>query len=323
MKPREECKRMGSVNELMTRNVPRASANERVGVVLDRLRELQPEEASHVYLVDENSILIGQVPIENLVASSRETLMDDLRGSPPIEVLEDENAQMAALLAVEQHDADVAVIDPERHLLGAVSIGKLLALLHAKHMDRMLRRAGVRALHPGPTEPHETARAFRARTPWLVLGLAGGMLTGGVASFFEKPLQREVTLAFFLPLVVYMADAIGTQTETVLVRRLAYGPVGLLKQLMREGALGVLMGLAIGSLGCLGLLLWGGRWRVAMVIGLTIFCSSIIATLVASILPWALDRTRVDPALASGPVATVFQDLLSVATYLGIATLLL
>ena len=241
---------MGSVSELMTRQVPRASANESVGVVLDRLRELQPEEASHVYLVDESSTLVGQVPIEKLVACPRETLLDDLRGASPIEVFEDENAEMAALLAVERHDADVAVIDHERQLLGAVPIGKLLALLHAEQIGQMLRRAGVGALHPAPTEPHETARAFLARTPWLVLGLAGGMLTGGVASFFEKPLQREVTLVFFLPLVVYMADAIGTQTETVLVRRLAYGPVGLLKQLLREGALGVLMGLALGSLGC-------------------------------------------------------------------------
>ena len=285
---------MGSVSELMTRHVPRASANETVGVILDRLREFQPEEASHVYLVDERSTLVGQVPIEELVACPRETLLDDLRGSPPFEVLSDENAKVAALLAVERHDADVAVIDHERQLLGAIPIGKLLELLHADQMSKCYAGRVWARFILRQTEPHETAKAFLARTPWLVVGLAGGMLTGGVASVFEKALQREVTLAFFLPLVVYMADAIGTQTETLLVRRLAYGPVGLLKQLAREGALGVLMGLSIGSLGCLGLLLWGGRGRMAVVIGLTIFCSSIMATLVASFLPWALDRAGVD-----------------------------
>ena len=68
---------MASVSELMTRHVPRASTNERVGMVLDRLQELQPEEAGHVYLIDVHSILIGQLPIERLVASPRETLLDD------------------------------------------------------------------------------------------------------------------------------------------------------------------------------------------------------------------------------------------------------
>ena len=101
---------------------------------------------------------------------------------------------------------------------------------------------------------------------------------------------------------------------------MAYGPVGLRKQLGREGAL---MGLAIGGLAWLGLWLWDGRGRMAMVIGLTVLCSSIVATLVASLLPWGLQRSGADPALASGPIATVFQDLLSVAIYLGIATALL
>ena len=314
---------MPTVADLMTKLVPRAHANETAGPVIESLRELDLEEASHLYLVDESSTLVGQVPIEKLLAAVPETLLNSLRGAPPIEVLPDENAEMVALLAVERHDADVVVIDNERKLLGAVPIGRLLSLLHEEHVGDMLRRAGVGAVHPAPSESHETWRAFRARTPWLALGLAGGMLTGGVASFFEEPLQREVTLAFFLPLVVYMADAIGTQTETVLVRRMAYGPVALLKQLAREGTLGVLMGLAIGGLAWLGLWLWNGRGRMAIVIGLTILCSSIVATLVASLLPWGLERTGVDPALASGPVATVLQDLLSVAIYLGIATVLL
>ena len=112
------------------------------------------------------------------------------------------------------------------------------ALLHEEHVDEILRRAGVGAAHPSPTEAHETIKAFRARIPWLALGLLGGMLAGGVASMFEESLKREVTLAFFLPLVVYMADAIGTQTETILVRRMVYGRVSLFTQLWREASLG-------------------------------------------------------------------------------------
>ncbi len=304
----------------MTASVPKARADETVGVALERLREHKPEEASHLYLIDEASVLTGQVPIERLVAAAPGTMLDDLRGDPPIEVRPDDNAETVAVLAVERHDADVAVVDGERKLVGAIPIGRLLALLHEEHVDEILRRAGVGAAHPSPTEAHETIKAFRARTPWLALGLLGGMLAGGVASVFEESLKREVTLAFFLPLVVYMADAIGTQTETILVRRMVYGRVALFAQLRREAAVGVLIGLTIGAAAWAGLWLLGGRGRVAAVVALTILSSSIVATLVASLLPWILDRLGVDPAMASGPVATVLQDLLSVAIYLGIAT---
>ena len=113
------------------------------------------------------------------------------------------------------------------------------------------------------------------------------MLAGGVASIFEESLKREVTLAFFLPLVVYMADAIGTQTETILVRRMVYGRVSLFTQLWREASLGLLIGLTIGGAAWMGLWLLDGRGHVAAVVALTILCSSIVATLIASLL--ALD----------------------------------
>lgn len=306
--------------ELMTKSVPRARADETVRATVKRLRAERPEEASHLYLIDESSVLIGQVPIEKLIAAAPETRVGDLRGEPPIEVRPDDEAEMAAMLAVERHDADVAVVDDNRGLLGAIPIGRLLALLHEKRVDEILRRSGVSATHPRPTEAHETIRAFKARMPWLVVGLLGGMLAGGVASVFETSLKREVALAFFLPLVVYMADAIGTQTETILVRRMVYGRVPLLKQLWREASLGALIGLTIGGAAWGALWLLDGRGQVAAVVALTILCSSIVATLIASLLPWILDRLKIDPAMASGPLATVLQDLLSVAIYLTIAT---
>jgi magnesium transporter len=309
-----------TVAELLTASVPKARSDETAGRALERLRECKPEEAGHLYLIDEASVLTGQVPIERLIAATPETALDELRGDPPIEVRPDDDAEAIALLAVERHDADVAVVDGERKLIGAIPIGRLLALLHEEHVDEILRRAGVGAAHPSPAEAHETSRAYRARTPWLALGLLGGMLAGGVASLFEEPLKREVTLAFFLPLVVYMADAIGTQTETILVRRMVYGRISLFTQLWREAVLGSMIGLTIGGAAWVGLWLLDGRGRVAAVVALTILSSSVVATLVASFLPWILDRLGVDPAIASGPIATVLQDLLSVAIYLGIAT---
>jgi magnesium transporter len=314
---------MPTAGELATRAVPRARPGERADAELERMRGERLDEAAHCYLVDGADRLLGQVPLERLLAAPRDALVEALLGAPPLVVRPGDDAEAAALLAVEAHDADVAVVEDGGRLVGAVPVARLLALLHAEHVAEILRRGGVGALHPEPDEAQDPLRMLRARVPWLLIGLGGGLAAGAVASLFEASLEREVTLAFFLPLVVYMADAIGTQTETILVRRLAYGPVSLAGQLAREGALGLLLGASLGGAAALALWLVGGRVEVALVVGGTIAATALVATLVASLLPWALARLGADPALASGPVATVVQDVLSVAIYFAIASSLL
>lgn len=316
---------MPTAADLMTPAVPRARPAETVGTALAALRQSHPEEAGHLYLVDEQSRLVGQVPVESLIVAEPGTKLDGLRGDPPVEVHPEDDAEAVALAAVERHDADVAVIDAQRTLLGAIPIGRLLALLHEEHIDDILRMGGVGLTHPLPlpTKHDGTVDSFKARMPWLLIGLVGGWLAAGVASLFEAALEREIVLAFFLPLVVYMADAVGTQTETVLVRALAYGKVSLVHQLLREGLLGLLIGGAVGGMAAAGLLFFDGRTVLAVVVGLTLAVTAVIATIMASLLPFGLVRLGADPALASGPIATVLQDILSVAVYLGIATALL
>lgn len=134
-----------------------------------------------------------------------------------------------------------------------------------------------------------------------------------------------VVIPFILPTWAkrnypYPFNAIGAQTETILVRRMVYVRVSLFRQLWREASLGLLIAITIGGAAWIGLRLLDGQGRVAAVVVLTILSTSIIATLAASLSPLVLDRLGVDPAMASGPVATVLQDLLSAAIYLGIAT---
>ncbi|MEW6245108.1 MAG: magnesium transporter [Nitrospirota bacterium] len=314
---------MTTAADLMTPAVPRANPDHTAGQTLASLREQIWTEVGHIYLIDADARLIGQVPIETLLSAEAHRRLDDLRGAPPLEVSAEDNAETVALTAVERHDADVAVIDAERRLLGAIPIGRLLALLHEEHVDDWLRMGGIGRVHPEPTAQGGTWTAFRARLPWLLMGLVGGFLAGGIAETFETSLKREIALAFFLPLVVYMADAVGTQTETVLVRALAYGTVPFGPQLLREATVGTLIGGTIGLLAGAGLLYWDGRASVAVIVATTLAVTAVVATVVASLLPLGLVRLGADPALASGPVATVLQDLLSVATYLSIATVIL
>jgi len=289
------------------------------------LRDRTWDEVGHIYLVDDQAALVGQVPIERVLQAKEQTYLAELEGSPPIEVLPGDAAETVALRAVERHDADVAVIDSRRRLLGAIPIGRLLALLHDEHVDNFLRMGGVSRIdhqHLSLTA-RETLTAVRARLPWLMVGLGGGFLASGVASAFEASLKNEVALAFFLPLVVYMADAVGTQTETVLVRRLACGEVSLWEQLARELAIGASIGTTVAVVAGGGLWLWNGHPALAMVVGASLGVTAVVATVIASLLPLGLMRLGTGPALASGPVATVVQDILSVGIYLMIATVLL
>lgn len=314
---------MTTAAELMTREVPRGLADQTVAETLALLRGQSWKEAGHLYLVDSRKRLTGQVPMERLLFSDPANRLAAIQGDPPLEVQPDDEAETVALRAVERHEADVAVVDTQRHLLGAIPIGQLLALLHEEHVDNFLRLGGVGTFHPKPTDALRPLAAFRARIPWLALGLIGGFVAGGIAAAFELALRQEIALAFFLPLVVYMADAIGTQTETILVRALAYGRVSVWTQLFREGLVGCLTGGTIGVLAGLALWISDGRPALAVVVAVTLAVTAIVATLVASALPLALAHLGADPALASGPVVTVIQDILSVAIYLSLATMIL
>ena len=126
-------------------------------------------------------------------------------------------------------------------------------------------------------------------------------------------------LAFFLPAVVYMADAVGTQTETVLIRGLAVG-VKLRDVVVRELVTGLIVGVLMGAAFLPFALLAYGDEQVAVAVGLALIASCSIATLVAMVFPWAFRRFGADPAFGSGPLATVVQDLLSITVYLLIAT---
>jgi magnesium transporter len=314
---------MTTAADLMVAGVPRAGADGTAEEAWTLLRKTRWDQAGHVYLLDGQARLIGQVPVEALTVADPEARLATLIGDPPVIVHPEDEAEAVALQAVERHEADVAVVDGTGALLGAIPVGRLLALLHDEHLDDLLRMGGIGAGHPRPNQPDGLWGAFRARMPWLLLGLAGGWGAASIARHFGAALEREITLAFFLPLVVYMADAVGTQTETILVRSLAYGRISMQRQLAQEGLLGLTIGGVVGGLAGLGVLLFGGQPRVALVLTLTLAVTAFAATLVASLLPLLLDRFGADPALASGPIATVLQDLLSVAIYLRIATAVL
>ncbi len=161
----------------------------------------------------------------------------------------------------------------------------------------------------------KTRRAVYLRLPWLVLGLLVGLGISFFVSAYEKVLSENISLVFFLPLIVYMSDAVGTQTETMYVRSLAKGKVHFLKHLSKEFLIGLIMGVFLGVLVGLSAWLWLGSWPMALVVGLAMFLNVTLSPILALIIPQILFREHTDPALGAGPMTTAIQDGLSLLIY--------
>jgi magnesium transporter len=206
--------------------------------------------------------------------------------------------------------------------MGFIPPQRLLAILLWEHEEDMTRLGGfLRETAAARTASLEAVvRRFWHRIPWLLVGLLGALAAADIVGAFEAQLQETVALAFFIPGIVYMADAVGTQTETLVVRGLSVG-VSIGQIVRREALTGLLIGITL-SWAFFPLALW--RWgdgRVAMVVALSLLLACSTATFVALALPWLFHRFGKDPAFGTGPLATVIQDLLSIMIYFIIAAL--
>jgi magnesium transporter len=159
------------------------------------------------------------------------------------------------------------------------------------------------------------------RLPWLLVGLLGAIVAALIVDGFEERLREEVLLAFFLPGVVYLADAVGTQTEALVIRGLSVG-VRIRDVVVRELATGLMAGTILGVLFFPIGMLWWRDADVVLAVSCSLFIACSVATVVATLLPWLFNLAGQDPAFGSGPLATVVQDLLSILLYFSVAALL-
>lgn len=302
-------------------DVPTASPTARASEVRASLVGRDFASATEIVLLDD-SRFVGVVPIERLLASADEAVLGDL-GDEAARVSPEADLEAAARATARSGGRSIAVVDSAGRFLGLVRPTRLLQQLELEHEEDLARLGGsLRGVSDARAASEEAvSRRLWHRLPWLGLGLLGAMASAVVVGAFEDEIKEQVLLAFFLPAVVYMADAVGTQTETVVIRGMALGvPVG--RVFARELVTGLVIGTLLGSaFFVFSLAVWhDSQVAAAVAISLAISCS--IASLVAMALPYGLARLGRDPAFGSGPLATVIQDLLSIVAYFAVATLL-
>ena len=160
----------------------------------------------------------------------------------------------------------------------------------------------------------------RLRMPWLLIGLVGGMAASFIASKFETLLSQNIALAFFIPFIVYMSGAVGTQTETIFVRNLKKGVPKFFIYVIKEFLLGLIIGLFFGAAVGLFAYFWIHSIKIAIAVGLAMFVNIAIAPVIALVIPEILFKEHTDPALGGGPFTTIIQDILSIVIYFIVAS---
>jgi magnesium transporter len=306
-------------------HVPRAAAHETSSAVRARLAGARYHALDAVYVIDDSARLIGLVPLTELMAAAPDQPLAEIMNTSPPRVLPDRDQEHVATTALLAGVSAVPVVDGHERLLGVVPAGSLIEILRREHIEDMQRLVGIhqhasQASHALEAAPHVRARE---RLPWLLVGLLGSVFATYVMTRFEAALATQLAIAFFVPGIVYLADAVGTQSEAIAVRGLSFNHTSLARLVGGELVTGLLIGLALAAAALPLIWLVFGDLRLALAVAAAIVTAGAAATSIGLLLPWLLSRFGIDPALGSGPVATILQDVFSLLVYFGFVTLLL
>lgn len=315
----------GSVAAYVDAAVLVAALDDTAGAVRERLVGHRFSAVDPVFVLGEGRALLGAARLTTLMAAAGDTPLETLLDRDWPHVGAAESRETAASLAIHHDVPALAVLDHAGAFLGALSATAVMAILRDEHLEDLHHMAGILSRSDQAKSALTAAPHRRAlyRLPWLVVGLVGSAAATALMAHAEAELSTHIAVTFFVPAIVYLADAIGTQSEAVSVRGLSLSNGGPWRLLYGEIGTGALLGVA------LALVAFGGVWAafgdpsLALTVALSIGIAGTIAASVGFALPWLFQNWGLDPALGSGPVATVIQDVLSLAVYLGLVRLLM
>ena len=286
-----------TASEHVCRLVPVTSPETQIGELRKSFEQVHFESATHVGVCDRDKF-VGVLRVEDLFGAPPEAKVSEIMDADPPAVAPGVDQEKAAWKAVQHGESALAVIDNGGRFVGFIPPDRLLAVLLHEHDEDMARVGGfLRDSSMARTASEEpVTKRFWHRVPWLLLGLLGAVLAADIVGVFEKQLQANVMLAFFIPGIVYLADAVGTQTEALVIRGLSVG-VAIGNVARREILTGLFVGFALAAVFFpIGLWRWGDA-GLAMAVALSIFAACATASFVALSLPWVLNRLGIDPAL--------------------------
>ncbi|MEY8831424.1 magnesium transporter [Sedimentitalea sp. XS_ASV28] len=315
----------GSAGRLMQREVVMAPEHWNVGQAIDYMRsnDHMPEQFYHVILVDPRMRPVGNVSLGKLMGARRETPLLDITEDMFTVIPATQDEEDVAYAFNQYHLISTPVVDDDGRLAGMITIDDAMAVLDEEHEEDIMRLAGVGDESSLSDSVGETVKR---RLPWLAVNLLTAILASLVIALFEDTLARFVALAVLMPIVASMGGNAGTQSLTVAVRSLATRDLtgsNVWRVIRREVLVGLLNGVVFAVvMGVVGLI-WFGSAQIGYVIAVAMVVNLVVAGLAGTVIPVAMDRMGVDPALASGTFVTTVTDVVGFFVFLGLAGIVL
>lgn len=310
-----------AAGRLITAKIPIVGPHDNIDQVRKSLYKNMPglETINYIYVTDRQQMLIGVFSIKELFQQPGQTKVSAIMQRKLITARPHTDQERVALLAIEHSLKSIPVVTAEGKFLGIITADTIHRILHNESVEDALRSIGV----IDPNVQIITAAApvyFAKRIPWLALGLAGGIFAAFIVSYFEAALKEEILLAAFIPLVLYLGDAVGNQTQTLYIRSLVMAQkIDFKNYLTREIKTSLSIALFLGlTLYLIALFIWR-QPLVGMIIGLSIFVTVMVAMGLGILVPFFFVKAKKDPAIASGPFASLTRDIISLLIYFVIA----
>ncbi len=311
---------------IMAKEFIRANKNWNVVQTINEIRR-QAENVDKfysIYVVNNKQQLLGRVSLKKIILSSAETTIESIMEDEVISVpVYMDQEEVAALMR--KYDLEsVPVVNAKNKLVGRITVDDILDVVQEEADEDIQAMAGVSA---DIEESDSVFTISKARLPWLLIGVIGGLMGAKLIGFFEDGLAKYLALASFIPLVAATGGNVGIQASSLIVQSLASKSAfddtpwqrffkGFLVALLNGFVLGGFVFLVV-------VFLYGFEPVFGITVGVALFCVILLSSFMGTVTPLVLHRYGINPAIASGPFITTTNDLLGLAVYFGVAMLLL
>jgi magnesium transporter len=306
---------------LMAKELIKANINWSVIQTIEEIRN-QAENVDKifsVYVVDDNDRLLGIVSVKKILLARANTLISDIYESDIISI-ESYREDWEVVDLIRKYDLEaIPVVNMAGKLLGVITVDDVVDVITEQAVEEQQIMSGITQ---NVEEDDNVWRSTRARLPWLLIGMIGGLTGAQFMGFFEGDLKLIPAMAFFIPLITATGGNVGIQSSTIMIQSLA-ASTGLESSYLLRIIKVLLIALLNASIMCTivfgFVLLTGEEPKLATVVALALFSVVILASLMGTITPIILDKLGINPALASGPFITTANDLIGLGVYFGVA----
>ncbi|PXA04545.1 magnesium transporter [Coraliomargarita sinensis] len=316
-----------SVGRLMTPDYIRIRAEWTCDQAISHIRKYgrDSEIFNILYVTDQNGLLIDILRVRRLIMADPSTVIKDMLNYNFISISAYEDREVAVEM-IKRYDINaLPVVDSDGVIIGIVTVDDIMDVAEEEATEDIQLGAAVAPLESRYSSTG-SFELFRKRIVWLLVLIFVNLISAAVISSYEDYLLEFITLALFMPLVIASGGNSGAQSATLMVRAMATGDLNSndwLKALIKEISVGVLLGLAMGVIAYFVGALYGRDGSIALIIGLSMVSIVLVANSFGALLPFLLQRVKIDPAVASSPLITSVMDVLGLLIYFSIAVLIL